>query len=140
MTSSKKDWLKYLLWFGAIYHVILGLIGIFAKELVVSLAKNFYNFNLTLDSQAYWIINPLAAYMLIFGGFMAVVASDTVKYKKFINVILVLFVIRVLQRVFFTLASPAGLVSAVDPVREWIDIGLVAAYALSIFLLSRKAS
>ncbi|MDO8509291.1 MAG: hypothetical protein Q7S27_06450 [Nanoarchaeota archaeon] len=137
--ASQNKWLSYLLWFGAVYHILLGLVGIFAKGLVASLAKNFYNFNLTLDPQTYWIINPLAAYMLIFGVFMAVTATSTTKYKSFVNVILALLVLRVIQRVFFITTSPADLINNVNPIKEWMDIGLVTAYAIIVFVLSRKS-
>ena len=84
MAEYSHKWLKGLLWFGAAYHVLLGLLGIFAKNSVVTFAKMFYNFNLTLDPQTYWILNPLAAYMLVFGLFMAVAATDPAKYKNVI--------------------------------------------------------
>ena len=139
MVKDSHQWLKGLLWFGAIYHILLGISGIFFKDVVVLLARNFFNFNLVLDSQTYWILNPLSAYMFIFGIFMAVTASDVVKYRNFVNVIVILLAMRIVQRVFFMVASPAELVSSMDMSRESLDAALVAVYAGALFFTSRKA-
>ena len=138
MAENSNKWLKGLLWWGAAFHIILGLIGLFAKGAVVSIAKTFYNFNLNLDPQTYWLLNPLASYMLVFGLFMAVAASDPQKYKNIINVALFLILIRTIERLIFMVVSPESLVNAIDPVRMSLDIGLTALYGILLFVSARK--
>lgn len=130
--------LKVLLWIVAVYHIILGLLGIFAKEFSVNLAKSFFNFNLTLTDQMYWTINPLAAYILVFGLFMALAARDPVKFKNVIYVGVVLFAIRVLQRIFFFFTAPEGLINNIDPVRNIIMLLVVAIIGIAMFVMAKK--
>ena len=137
MDNSAK-WIKGLLWFGAVYHMLLGLLGIFAKDVVVTLAKNFYNFNLTLDAQTSWILNPLAAYMFVFGVLMAVAASDPSKYKKIIYAAVGLLFLRVVQRIIFEVVAPTGLIQTIDPVKNSIDLILIGIYSIVVLVLTKK--
>jgi len=136
MTSDKS--LKVLLWVVAVYHILIGLLGIFAKDTAVFIANNFFNFNLTLTDQMTWIINPFATYLLFFGVFMAVAAMDPKKYKNIIYAGIGLFALRIIQRIIFIVSAPEGLMSNVDPVRNVIAIAVVAVIGLSLFVLAKK--
>ena len=138
MAENSNNWLKGLLWWGAAFHIILGLIGLFAKGTVVLIAKSFYNFNLNLDPQTYWLLNPLASYMLVFGLFLAVSATDPQKYKNVIYVALFLILIRTVERIIFMVVSPESLVNSIDPVRMALDVGLTALYGILLFVFVRK--
>ena len=139
MAENSIKWLKGLLWYVAVYHILLGLLAIFAKSSAVSLANWFFNFNLTITPEVYWILNPFAAYLLIFGVFMAVAATDPVKYRNIILVGVVLIVIRALQRIVFVFESPEGLMSNVNPMRNILAIAIIVVIGLAMYLLSRKA-
>ncbi len=128
--------LKGLLLIVAIYHIALGLLGIFAKNLAVALARNFFNFNLALTDQIYWIINPFATYVLIFGFFMAVAASDPIKYKKVVYVGVALCTVRVAQRLAFFFIAPEGLVNNIDPIRNIIAIIVVSSIGIALFVMT----
>jgi len=136
MASDKS--LKVLLWIAAVYHIILGLLGVFAKDAAVTLANVAFNFNLTLNNEMLWVINPFAAYLLVFGVFMAVAATDPKKYKNIIYAGVGLFALRVIQRIIFVVSAPEGLISSVDPIRNTVAIAVVAVMGLSMFLLARK--
>ncbi len=138
MANNQNKWLKGLLWWGAAFHIILGLIGLFAKEAVITIAKSFYNFNLVLDPQTYWLLNPLASYMLVFGLFLAVAATDPQKYKSIIYVALFLILVRTIERLIFMIISPQDLVSTLDPMNMVLDIVLTAIYGLLLFIAARK--
>ncbi|MEK6828151.1 MAG: hypothetical protein AABX78_02270 [Nanoarchaeota archaeon] len=138
MTEKSIKWLKGLLWLVAIYHILLGLVGIFFKDLAASLAGAFFNFNLTLTPEVYWILNPFAAYVLIFGIFMALAATDPAKYKTVILIGVGLFAIRIIQRIIFLLIAPEGLVKNIDPVRNMLALAIVTVIGLSIFIMDRK--
>ncbi|MEK6893811.1 MAG: hypothetical protein AABX07_06450 [Nanoarchaeota archaeon] len=136
MPSDKS--LKVLLWIAAVYHIVLGLLGVFAKDATVYLANVAFNFNLTLNNEMLWVINPFAAYLLVFGVFMAVAATDPKKYKNIIYAGVGLFALRVIQRIIFVVSAPEGLISSVDPIRNTFAIAVVAVMGLSMFLLARK--
>jgi hypothetical protein len=136
MVSDKS--LKVLLWIAAVYHIVLGLLGVFAKDSAVYLANVAFNFNLTLNNEMLWVINPFAAYLLVFGVFMAVAATDPKKYKNIIYAGVGLFALRVIQRIIFVVSAPEGLISSVDPIRNWVAIAVVAVMGLSMFLLAKK--
>ena len=138
MAEYSHKWLKGLLWFVAMYHIALGLLGIFFKESAVFVAKSFFNFNLTLTPEIYWTLNPFAAYLLIFGVFMALAATDPVKYKNIIFIGVALFAVRVVQRVVFFFAAPEGLISNMDPVRNILVLVVVSAIGLSMYLLAKR--
>lgn len=130
--------LKILLWIVAVYHILLGILGIFAKETAVLIANSFFNFNLTLTDEMLWIINPFSAYLLFFGVFMAVVASDPKKYKKLVYAGVGLFALRVVQRVIFLFYAPASLIYNVDPLRNVIAMAVVAVIGVWMYVLARK--
>lgn len=130
--------LKILLWFVAVYHILLGLLGIFAKETAVFIANNFFNFNLTLTDELLWVINPFATYLLFFGVFMAVAGMNPKKYKNIIYAGVGLFAVRVIQRIIFVVSAPEGLISNVDPIRNVLAIVVVAVIGLSMFFLTKK--
>jgi hypothetical protein len=138
MVGNDNKALKILLWIVAVYHIGLGLLGIFAKDFAVTLAKNFFNFNLTLTDQIYWIINPLAAYILVFGIFMALAAKDPSKYKNVIFVGVALFAVRVIQRLVFFVTAPEGLVNNIDPTKNIIMLVVVAAIGIAMFVMAKK--
>ncbi len=137
-SANNHQALKIVIWIVAVYHIILGLLGIFAKDYAVSLAKAFFNFNLTFNDQMYWVINPFSAYVLIFGVFMAVAATDPSKYKNIIYAGIGLFAIRIIQRVLFYFTAPETLISSVDPIRNIIMILVVAIIGIAMFFLVKK--
>ncbi len=136
--QGKKTVLQWLLYIVSIYHLLLGVLTIFAKDLTVGLAKLAFNFNLTLTDQVYWVVNPLAAYLLAFGLFTWVAATNPVKYKKIIFAGVILFGVRVVQRLFFFLTAPKSLVSNVDPVRGVLFLLSITALGVALFILARK--
>jgi|SRR3989344_7643203 len=138
MAYNEHQSLKILLWCVAIYHILIGLLGIFAKDTAVFIARSFFNFNLTLTPEMNWIINPLAAYILFFGVFMAVAAMDPVKYRNIIYAGVGLFALRVVQRIIFIIVAPEGLINQVDPVRNIIAIGIVAIIGIAMFVMAKK--
>jgi len=137
--ENKVKWLKILLWFGALYHVLFALVGILGKEHIVTLAKVFYGFNLTMTPQVAWILNPLAAYMLAFGLFLGVAATDPLKYKNVIYAALIFIVVRVIQRVFFLVSASNSFIAG-DTTKNIVDISSVVLYALVLFIVLKNAT
>lgn len=130
--------LKGLLWWLAIFHVGLGLLGIFAKETAVFLAGRFFNFNLELTPQMHWVLNPFAAYLLAFGVFMAIAALDPLKYRNIIYAGVGLLALRVIQRAVFVLSAPNELRASTSLSSNVFTIVVVSTIAVTVFLLTRR--
>ena len=135
--ENAVKWLKGLLWFGAIYHLLLGLGGMFGGDLAVKLAKLFFGFNLELTTQVSWILNPFGAYVLAFGAFMAIIATDPAKYKKLIYVVPAFIGLRVVQRLYFMFMASGDLVLS-KPTNNIIDIILVAIFGIILLVFAKK--
>jgi len=86
MPERSEKILKGLLWWLVVFHAALGLLGLFAKESAVFLAEKFFNFQLELTPQMYWVLNPFAAYLFAFAGFMAIAARDPKRNSSLIYV------------------------------------------------------
>jgi len=104
----------------------------------VFIANNFFNFNLTLNEELQWVINPFATYLLFFGVFIAIAAMDPKKYKNIIYAGVGLFTLRVIQRIIFIISAPKILISNVDPIRNSIAIIIVAVIGFFMFFLTKK--
>lgn len=124
---------QILLYIIAIYHMALGIMGIFFKSQAVLIAKSFFSFNLDYTSQIKWIINPFAAYVFIFGVFAWIAASNPSKYKPIIWAILGLVVIRIVQRILFILFADPSLRAIVNPTQNLIHLLIVV--VMSVLLL-----
>ncbi len=138
MSLNSEKTLKGLLWWLVIFHASLGLLGLFAKETAVFLAEAFFNFELQLTPQMYWIINPFAAYLLAFAGFMAVAAIDPKRHRNVIYVGAGLLAVRVVQRAIFLINAPADLVADASKASIGLTIAIVSAITLSLILLTRR--
>lgn len=130
-----KKILQSILYLVAAYHILLGLIGIFFKTYAIEAAKLFFSFNLTLTPQVYWILNPFATYVLFFGIFMAIAASDPLKYKNVIYAGIGLFALRIIQRVIFIFTASSEMVSVVSPIQNIIHIIVVAILGIAIITM-----
>ena len=96
-----KRMLQVLLVSIAAYDIYLAALGLFMRDNAVAYAVDFFNFNLELTTSTYWLIGLLATYLLGFAGFILVAAMDPVKYMKIIYVVLGVFAIRLVQRLYF---------------------------------------
>ena len=94
--------LRYLSGYIAIYHIALGLVGIFAStQLVQRLIEIFYVPTLTVDGVLFYVVKFICAYFVAFGGMMWLVAMDPVKYRQFVAVAVAFFVIRLGELLYF---------------------------------------
>ena len=135
--KDKNTFLKLLLWVFAIYHIVLGVAAMFLSGLAEEVASIVFNFNLTLDTQTLWLLQPLSAYVLGFGLLMLIVLKDIKKYKPIIYIAVIFIAIRVVQRIAFLISGGEFIFSA-DPIRNVISTSLLAIYGLLVFFLTRK--
>ena len=95
-------------WWAGIYHLALGLIGIFAdKEFMSLVIQTVFGASVEITPQVFYLVKFCSAYMTAFAVATIILAMNPVKYRSLIWVPLTLFIIRLLQRVLFysTLAA-----------------------------------
>ncbi len=138
MSLNTEKLLKGLLWWLVIFHAGIGLLGIFAKQTAVFLAEQFFNFKLELTPQMYWVINPFAAYLLAFAGFMAIAATNPKQHKSVIYVGAGVLALRAFQRVFFLITASDDLVANASMFAIVLTIVVVSIITLALVLLTRK--
>tara|TARA_B100001971_G_C18136812_1_gene508104 strand:- start:300 stop:764 length:465 start_codon:yes stop_codon:yes gene_type:complete len=109
--------LKFILWDMAIYHVLLGLLGLIYEKELEGIASLIFNVSLTITPQTLWLIKPLAAYILVFGIIMAIAAYDPQRFRPVIYAGLVILFIRFIQYISFIFtASDASASSPMQPI------------------------
>jgi hypothetical protein len=140
MPERSENILKGLLWWLVVFHSVVGLLGLFAKESAVFLAEKLFNFQLELTPQMYWVLNPFAAYLFAFAGFMAIAALDPKRNTSLIYVGASLLGLRVLQRAFFLLTADDDLIASGSQVGIVITLSVTLAITVSVVLLTRKLS
>lgn len=90
--------LKILLWLVCITHVVLGLSGIFSPPMAVQVAKGFYGAQVEATPAIIHILRILGAYMFVVGILAGAAARDPERHRSVILAVVILLVIRVLQR------------------------------------------
>lgn len=130
-------WLRVLLVMFCIGNVVLGLTALLAGGLAVKAAALFYGANVALNPQVNYVIRMLGAFVFTMGVLGGVAAYNPVKNKAIINVIILLLVIRVLQRII--LAKEIFETFGISSGRNLSNIIIFLAIALALFLLRPKS-
>ncbi len=85
-----------------VYHVILGAIALLLPvEITAQAFQTILGISLNIDAQLLFIGKFVGVYMLVFGIMLILVASNPVKYRVFAWPAIVLFGIRLINRIFF---------------------------------------
>jgi hypothetical protein len=126
--NNKHIALRGLLWFICLYHVILGLCANLPSAQVQSLAKAIWGIHLPEEPALYQVIKPFGLYVMIFGVAMGVAAWNPVKNRAMISIGVVLFGVRLLQRLFEHDRVQHTL--HVSAARLWATIATVGAFTL----------
>jgi len=98
-----KKFLPYrmLAGFVGVYHIMLGLLLLFSGEMAINAAKSMAGMTIIGSPQFGVIGEILACYFIAFGLMMGLAAWNPIKNRSLISVGLVLFVLRLLQRLIF---------------------------------------
>ncbi len=97
-----KQIFKYTAWFACIYHIVLGVIGLFGTADVISpLIVKIYGVNPVFDHQFVYLVKFISAYFIVFGLTMGILAKNPVKYRALVWVGVALFAIRIFTRLYY---------------------------------------
>jgi hypothetical protein len=100
MKPSYAVW-RVLLWIIALYHGAVGLILLGSGDLALKLAKSLAGMTLTGSPELGIIGEIFGCYLLAFALLMAAAAWNPVKNRAAVTIGLLLFVLRIVQRVVF---------------------------------------
>lgn len=130
--------LKLLLYLFAVYHVVLGLVGMFLTNFAFTkdIALNLFNFHLTIDNQTEWILKPLGAYMLVMGILAYIATLDLSKHKAIVYAAVGVIVLRILERLLFVWRGEEYI--ATNPTYSLVIVGFLAIYGTAIYYFAKK--
>ena len=132
---------RVLLWVIAGYHIVLGVLLIYSGELSIRAADALYGWTIAGSPELGILGEILGCYAIAFGLMMATAAGDPVRHRSLLTVGVVLFALRLLQRVVF--AGKVMEVFEVSSGRYWgaflFVLALAAALTWARLLVQREA-
>lgn len=122
----------------AAYHIGMGILAFCSDAAAVWLAKQAFGVTLDGSAQVMYLARLVGLYGVAFGVFVAVMAANPVRYARLVYVVLLLYVLRIVDRgVFlpgvkesFQIATPRILTGCV----------LLAAFALAVWFTKPRAA
>jgi hypothetical protein len=130
--------LRVLLGVAAVYHVIIGLAGLFMKGRAEELARSLFGINLEATPGLLWILNPFAAYMTAFGVMLAVTATNPLRFRPLVFVAAGLFALRVVQRIIFLTSADGALKAVASPGHNLLHLAVVSIMGLAMVVLALR--
>jgi hypothetical protein len=128
--EKKHTPLRALLWLICVYHVGFGLLANAPSDLMRQCAANLLGMNLPTDAALDYVIKPFGVYVMTFGVMMGVAAWNPVKNRALISVGVVLFALRIAQRLLNLEAMQRAL--GVTPSRNLTTVAVVAVFGLAL--------
>ena len=131
MNNDNRE-VKYLSYFVGIYHLVLGLVGALSEKLTVVMGELIFSANLTATDQFVYLVKYLGAYVIVFGCMMILAGTNPQKYRRLIEIGILLIAIRIFQRLYF--ASELQSAFGVGMERNLINILVIFAIAVGLYL------
>jgi hypothetical protein len=134
--NNKYTALRGLLWFICLYHVFLGICANLPAPQVQAVGAALFGLHLPDNPALFQLLKPFGVYVTVFGVMMGVAAWNPVKNRALITVGVVLFALRLLQRLtdLDGVQQNLGVASG----RNWATIATVAAFTLLLATLRWK--
>lgn len=133
---NKTAALRVVLAMICIYHVVLGLAAFVSDAMAVTLARSIFGLNLDMTPQLSYIVQLLGIYAITFGIITGIMAADPLRYPVMLNVIVVLYVLRVVNK-FLSMGQFEQAFGA-SMSRVWTDVVLLAAFGTAVLVLRPK--
>jgi len=114
--------------FGSIYHILLGLIGLFGTgAMLESTLDSVYGVNPKMDPQFLYLAKFVSSYILAIGVMLGILAWKPVEYRLLVWPAVTLFGIRIASRLFFfPLLKEAFGVSMIRNLQVLIPVAIMA--------------
>lgn len=132
-TATKRKVFKALASIVGIYHIVLGLAALaLPVSALASAIDLFLGFQPSMTDQFVLVSKFTGVYVLAFGLFVLLIARDPEKYRLFIAPVLLLFGIRLLNKLI--LFNEIGAQLAVPPARNVLAVAFVAIFFFGMLL------
>ena len=136
MHTNKHTVLRGLLWCICAYHIVLGFCANLPPSQVQAAATSLLGLHLPDSPALYQLLKPFGVYVMVFGVMMGLAAWNPVKNRALITIGVVLFTLRLLQRLIDLDEVQQNL--GVSTARNWATIVTVAIFALLLGALRLK--
>jgi len=130
--------LKGILFLSALYHLIVGGVGLFFSNFAVIVSKYAFNFNLIMTDQINWILKPFATYMFIFGILLIFAALNPKKNKMIVYGFVIFALLRAIQKIYFSIFADSSFFANHDVGMGIFNIVLLLVIGISTLLLYRN--
>lgn len=134
--STKNLIFKLVLASVALAHMIIGIVACIPGMSAENLAKTFYKASVSFTPQLQHVAQMFGAYMFVVGILGIFALLNPVKNKAITNGIIILLVLRVLQRLLF--AKQAWEIFQIPSGWYWFQTISFFAIATALFLLKPK--
>ena len=134
---TREMLLKLVLWGIGLYHVVLGGGAFLSAGLAQQMAKTLFGIEIALDPAMSFVAKVLGVYAITFGIVAFIAARDPARYRVLLNLIVFLYVLRILNKILFKADYLSGL--HVSPTRLWVETALLTGFALAVFILRPRA-
>jgi hypothetical protein len=98
---NKHTAIRALAGFMGVYHLLMGLMGIWSGETAARAAQILWQAHVTVDPQFSYLAKFLGAYVIAFGVMLLAIAKDPVRYGPLVYVAALLGAIRIAERLIF---------------------------------------
>ena len=130
---NKRAVLRATLMMICAYHVILGLAAFLDESTAKWLANLVFGITLEPTPQLSYIVKLLGVYVVTFGLVAGVASKAPEKHPLLLNLIVVLYLLRIANKVAFSSLFTTAFASA--PERVWIDLILLAGFGGTVAAL-----
>ena len=130
MKTQSHIALRGLLWFICLYHVACGLATILWPDQIPTIAEKLAGMKVHATPEFLYLAKPFGVYAAAFGVMMGVAAWNPVKNRALISIGIVLFTLRIVQRLL-TLGEVEQLFG-VSHLRSLQTIGIVGVLGLAL--------
>lgn len=130
---NKKMALQIVLLLICAYHLVLGVAAFLSEDTAVWLAELLFGIRIQPTPQLSYIVKLLGVYVVSFGLMAGVAALAPERYPILLNLVIMLYVFRVLNKIIFSDLFIAAF--AAPPIRTWIDVALLVAFGGAVAVL-----
>jgi hypothetical protein len=132
--------LRFCLVVFSLANIVLGAVAFSGDRAVVRMAASFYGAEVLLTPQLIHVIRMLGAFVFAIGIMAALAITDPERNVHIIDGIIILLLLRVLQRVLY-----AGQITAffgISDSRNWMNVGffLIIAFLFALLRPKEKSS
>ena len=135
---SRTTMLQIVLWGICAYHIVLGGGAFLSSAIAEQTARTIFGITLRMDDQTAYVVRVLGVYALTFGLVAGVAATNPVRHGVLLNVIVVLYALRIVIKLVFKDEAVMGL--AYTAGRVYGEAALLAAFAIAVIALRPRTT